>query len=67
MMQEQQGVPRLGRVGDQLVTPLPRDHSDLIGEIMVGTEGGHQRPLAQGEDLLRPAALLSGMPRQPGK
>lgn len=32
MVQEKQAVPRLGGVGDQLVTTLPGNHSDLVGE-----------------------------------
>lgn len=39
VVQEKQGVPRLGGVGEQLVTPLPGDHSDLIGELSVRAEG----------------------------
>ena len=31
VVQEKQGVPRLGGVGDQLVTSLPGNHGDLVG------------------------------------
>lgn len=47
MVQEKQGVPRLGGVGEQLVTPLPGDHSDLVRDLSVRAEGiGRPGPAA---------------------
>lgn len=36
MVQEKQAVPRLGGVGDQLVTTLPGNHSDHVSWAQVG-------------------------------
>lgn len=56
VVQEKQGVPRLGGVGDQLVTSLLGNHGNLVGELRLRAAG----PSAQGPHLPRCA------PRQQG-
>lgn len=43
MVQEQQGVSRLGGIWDQLVTSLPGNHSHLIEEVSIRAEWGDPR------------------------
>lgn len=65
MVQEKQGVPRLGGVGDQLVAPLPGNHGDLVRELRLRAAGPAPSSLcAKAVGSPRPPQPLP--PRGPG-
>lgn len=65
VVQQKQGVPRLGGVRYQLVTSLPGNHSDLVGELWLRATGpsargprpSHCVPRQQGPQAAQPLPL----------